>query len=159
MTDAVATARFVVNGEPTPQPRARRGEDGHWYTPKRKRGPSVKDYKLAIGWGFALACKSRPLAPVGTPVRMTLVLVHTPPKKSERFDMTPVHAAIAEGLLVPMVAQPDVDNVLKAAVDALKGLAWEDDDQLFDVHPIQFWGSEPSTTVELEVFPATVGLK
>jgi Holliday junction resolvase RusA-like endonuclease len=152
VADAIAAVRFVVPGEPVPQPRVRRGSYA-----EGKRGARAKDYKLTISWGYAVACRKRPLAPAGTPVRMVVVLIHTPPKTSKKFDLAPVHTAVEAGLLVPMVLTPDVDNVLKAIADALKGLAWEDDDQLYDVHPIQFWGSKPSTTVELEVFPATVG--
>lgn len=152
MRTEIESVRFVVPGPPIPQPRVRRGDYG-----RGKRGERVSSYREAIAMGFVQVCRTRPFAPREFPVKMGVRLIHRPPNKSKDLDLAPVHTAIGEGLLVPMILTPDVDNVTKAIADGLEGLAWIDDSQLFDVHPIQFWGAEPSTTIELERFPAVAG--
>ena len=53
----------------------------------------------------------------------------------------------------PDVQKPDADNDAKLVLDALNGLAWEDDQQVNDLHVIKSdrrRGTEPRTLVNIE---------
>lgn len=97
--------RFVVPGPPQPKERPRIGKGGRVYTPRR-----THDYEGAIQ-GYALA--SRPPA---------WALKHA------------AGYVVRLRVYFPDERRRDLDNVLKAALDALNGIAWNDDSQVRELH-------------------------
>jgi Holliday junction resolvase RusA-like endonuclease len=49
----------------------------------------------------------------------------------------------------PRLPRPDIDNLEKAVLDALKGVAWKDDTQVARVVKEKTWGTEGRTTVRV----------
>lgn len=45
--------------------------------------------------------------------------------------------------------KPDIDNILKIIFDALNGIAYKDDTQIFEVHAIKRYAEVPRVVVEL----------
>jgi len=49
--------------------------------------------------------------------------------------------------------KPDIDNVVKAIMDALNGIAWKDDAQVTSLQVVKRYSAAPSTTVTIEHYP------
>ena len=53
---------------------------------------------------------------------------------------------MAAGLEVP-AKKPDIDNLLKAVLDALNGKAYHDDNQIVEISAKKLYSNEPRTVV------------
>jgi len=47
----------------------------------------------------------------------------------------------ASDTAVPHTKKPDIDNLAKAVLDALNGVAWHDDSQIYQLHIIKYYGN------------------
>lgn len=118
--------RFTVPGDPVPKARARvvQGDDGRFrgVTPARTRA-----YEESVGWALREAYAGNPLS---GPLRVTVAVF-------ER-KRAPQHHG-------------DLDNYLKAVLDALNGIAWDDDRQIVRlVGEIERGARAPRVEVEIE---------
>ena len=121
--------RCTVGGAPVAKQRPRtvrigRGPRTRTYTPKK-----TLEYENRVAVAVQLSRRWRrtdgvPLLPSGTPVRVDIVAVFPRPKARHR-KADPV------GLL-PKASRPDLDNVVKAAIDGCDGAhhLWHDDGQV-----------------------------
>lgn len=108
---------FIVPGQPVGKGRprfARRGAFIKTYTPAKTK---AYEQRISVFW-------SGPKIPPGTPVRVEVVAIFKRPKRLFR-QRDPDE-------LVDCLAKPDGDNVLKACLDALNGVAYEDDNQVVE---------------------------
>lgn len=108
MTDC--TLSFTIPGEPVPKARARTVR-GHTYTPERTRG--------AEAW-------------VGVHARRAIVLdwekgVYTPYPNDEHYGLKVTAYCKSKRAI-----RSDGSNFLKLVEDALNGIVWADDWQVFD---------------------------
>lgn len=129
MSDAVNYKHFVmltVPGEPVALARARKGENGRWYTP----GKSA-DAEQQIGRAW-LAGHCRPFE-AGVPLKVELRFYFTRPKH-------PAHS---------YPARVDVDNLTKLILDSLtKACAWRDDSQVVQIDALKAYDTEgPGTDI------------
>jgi Holliday junction resolvase RusA-like endonuclease len=92
--------RFKVEGRPVGKERPRIGKNGHIYTPTK-----TKAYERTVGWRFLMAKGTTPWSLEGC-FFVSVVF--------RRGDNR----------------RADVDNVLKAILDGLKGVAYNDDAQV-----------------------------
>lgn len=46
--------------------------------------------------------------------------------------------------------RPDLDNMVKLLADALNGIIWADDSQIFNLHACKLYSANPR--IELEIF-------
>jgi len=119
---------YEVLGRPIAQPRikaARRGNLIKMYTPNDN---NVKEYKQAVREGFEnalgkIAVEKKVAFPHQGLVQVGAHFYFPRPvgMMQERLGMDPIHH----------LAKPDIDNVLKAMLDALTGIAWKDDRQVW----------------------------
>lgn len=58
-------------------------------------------------------------------------------------------AAMAEGLIRP-TKKPDLDNITKAVLDSLNGIAYHDDVQIVDATIQKWYSDQPRVEVEIE---------
>ena len=63
------------------------------------------------------------------------------------YVVRPESVSIAKRPL--MTVKPDVDKVLRATLDALTGIAYEDDAQVVDAHPVKRYGPRPETILQI----------
>lgn len=132
--------QFTVPGDPVPQGRPKfttRGKFPRAYDPPKSRA-----YKAKVA---AVAYKAMAGRMIMSPVCVT-VDIYRPIQKS---DSRKVHAAKASGEILPMV-KPDIDNVFKAVTDALKGIVWQDDNQMCKAIISKKYSDTPRVEVKIE---------
>lgn len=108
---------FEIPGRPVPKARPRVTKTGHAYTPK-----STQDYEKAVRLSWYKAA-GRYKYPQGTPLSVAIIAYFQIPKNTPK-------KRIAETLAQPYTSRPDLDNVAKAILDALNGVAYDDDAQI-----------------------------
>ena len=121
------------------RPRFARGDV---YTPR-----ATRDAERAIAGAYRLASvrdhERVAHAPKGTPVTVAIAC-----ERNVRSDLRK-----RQGDMQPDTDKPDVDNVAKLVMDALNGLAYEDDAQVDEIHVYKLdrvRGTSPTTTVAIE---------
>ena len=128
---------FSVPGEPVPQPRPRvstRGGFARAYVPAKH---PVHAYRAAI----ANAARAAGAGVHGEPVGVLIDLVWERPKSHLRKSGVKPDA--------PQYPRCDVDNAAKAVLDALNGVAWEDDSQVCSLTVAKHYGTEARTVVQI----------
>lgn len=138
--------QFTIPGDPFGKERPRAGHFGQVYTPK-----TTLDRQAAIG------DLARPLfpAPYGGPVRLSVVAIFRIPTSWPK-------AMREAALRAPYLAKPDWDNLEKIVGDALNGIAWTDDGQVWEAASRKRYGLNPETRVTVEFCdedPAQVALR
>jgi Holliday junction resolvase RusA-like endonuclease len=128
---------FDVAGDPVPQPRARistRGGFGRAYVPQKH---PVHAYRRAIAFEAMKAG--------ATPGRGRVSVV------IDAVFVRPAYHKTKSGLKVsaPDLPRQDVDNIAKAVLDALNGVAWVDDTQVSRLVVEKSYGTEGRTTVRI----------
>jgi len=136
-----ATLTFTVAGEPVPQPRPRvikRGKKAWAYTPDEH---PVNAYRKAIAIGASAFAAVAGGCLVDAPVSVTINL--TFPRPPSHLNKSGVKAT------APRLPKPDVDNVAKAVLDAINGVAWEDDSQVAELIVRKSYGTAGATEVTI----------
>ena len=131
MTDLVFTVPFVRGKGRVRFVR----QTGRTYTPD-KTAEAMEMIRMA----YVKASGGR-MAAKGVPVRVSITTVRAMPKsRPKRVDEE------------PDVYKPDCDNIAKLCLDALNGVAWEDDTQvtILEVQKLQrLRGSSDRTTIAI----------
>jgi Holliday junction resolvase RusA-like endonuclease len=128
---------FSVDGDPVPQPRPRvaaRGKFAHAYVPAKH---PVHAYRLAI----AAAARAAGAGTHGEPVAVDIDFVWGRPKSHLRKSGVRPDA--------PTLPRADIDNTAKAVLDALNGVAWEDDCQVKRLVVEKSYGTKGRTSVTI----------
>lgn len=126
---------FLIEGPPQPKLRHRRnGKTGHMYTPQKtiEAEQNVKAQYLEAGLPYFDKA----------PLHMRLIYYMPIPKslsKRKRLQM--------EG--TPHIIRPDTDNLTKLVKDALNGICYHDDSQVFDDHGTKYYSNNPRTEVTI----------
>ena len=132
--------QITVPGVPVPKARPRITRTGHAYTPKR-----TAEYEKRVALCVGREMRINGIQPFEKAIRLTVTAVFAVPKswtKSKR------EKALSGGL--KHTTRPDGDNVLKAVKDALNGVIFDDDAQVFDSRIIKTYGEEPRTEIIVE---------
>ncbi len=109
----------------------------------RKPHP-INAYKATVRHAAALEYSAEPLTgPLG--VRLTFVM----PRPQAMIWKTKLMPRM------PHVVKPDCDNLIKSTLDALQGLTWRDDTQIFTLQASKWIASgdeQPHVVVEIEEY-------
>lgn len=125
---------FVVYGKPQGKARPR-VVNGHAFTPKK-----TKEYETAIKLAFLKRHRGEPR--LQGAVCLKLFIGFQIPKAFSKEK----HEHALAGWIKPTV-KPDIDNIVKAYMDALNGLAWEDDKQVTALYCFKSYEREPRVKV------------
>lgn len=106
------TCLFNVYGEVVGSARPRVTRHGT-YIPKKTR-----EFRKRIQEAFAAQCGGR-FAPIEGPIHLEIIVHRALPKSRPKK----VHSE-------PDTFKPDADNIAKNVMDALNGIAWNDDSQI-----------------------------
>lgn len=132
---------FTVAGEPVAQGRPRfstRGSFVKAYDPAKS-----KDYKAYVKLVAAAAMNERSLKPLDGAIAVSIRAYVSVPK-SKKFRENAL-----KGLERP-TKKPDCDNIAKILLDAMTGIAYEDDKQIIRLVVEKFYDEVPR--VEVTVF-------
>lgn len=130
--------RFTVYGTPQGKGRprfARRGAYIHTYTPKE-----TADYEKQIADAF----KQTEQDMFCEPIRVFVKAFYKIPKSTSKVR----REMMLKGFIRPVV-KPDIDNVCKAVLDALNGVAYHDDNQVVIIYGKKLYGEEPRIEVTI----------
>jgi Holliday junction resolvase RusA-like endonuclease len=127
---------FIVPGEPTGKGRPRFMRSGHAYTPSKTAA-----YESLVRASYSLRCKGEPVEK-GVPLVATIECIFSIPKSASKKRKQ----AMLCGLELPCKV-PDTDNLAKAVLDALNGIAYHDDSQITTLHVIKRYGLDPCVKV------------
>ena len=143
LASGLASVEIVVSGDPVPQPRHRvtaRGNRPRTYLPASH---PVHDWKAAVRDAWSL--QARDARPV-TDVQATLAFRIQRPASHLKADGSVRDAAPK----IPGRRAGDVDNLAKAVLDALHGLAFEDDADITFLAVTKRWTTdEPGVAVAI----------
>ena len=132
MSDSV---EFFVPGPPVAKGRPRMTRAGHIYTPKKTHDAEAL-FRL-----YARTNLNRATGPLSMRVRFGMPIPKSYSKKKRQ--------AIQAGEF-HHDKKPDLDNLLKLVLDALNGVAYEDDKQVIDISACKFYAESVGTTVQLK---------
>ena len=126
-------------GKPKKKPQFNR-KTGAVYTPKDTLNFEgiVREY-----WYRKYGSIPKHIQPRKGPVRMTILFIYHRPKRLYRKKDP-------DGRL-PFDITPDFDNAGKAISDALNGVAYGDDKQIYDCHVIQMYGAKENDPPHIEI--------
>lgn len=150
MYSGVKTFTLCVPGHVVGQGRPRySGRTGRFHDPKQSVEAKHTVKTLAIERVKELDWK---IAQPDMPVTMRIVAYkEIPTSKPTWFK-----EAAKFGLVVPLT-KPDCDNVEKLVMDALNGIVYHDDKQVFDCHYTAFYSDEPRLEIEVKGLFVNVG--
>ena len=129
---------FKIEGQPQGKGRPRFTKTGHAFTPQ-----ATRDYESLIAEEYR-AAKGEMFDGY---VRVNIKAYYKIPKATTKEK----RGMIERGLLKPAV-KPDIDNVVKAILDGLNGIAYHDDNQVVYVDGEKFYADEPCVIVEVSPY-------
>ncbi len=115
---------FTVYGRPKGKGRPRFTRKGHAYTPK-----GTKTYETEIKQAFNNAGGE---SFGNVPVSIEVTALYPIPKSARKADKEQME----KGMMLPL-GKPDIDNVLKSVMDALNGMAFDNDAQVVFVKALK----------------------
>ena len=131
---------FKVNEEPVAKARPRFTRTGHTYTPKK-----TNDYEESIRFAFmSQTCERMPIYSKDVPLKVQALFAKSVPKSYTKKK----REACLNGDLLP-TGKADLDNYLKAVLDALNGLAFEDDSQIVMTTAEKIYAEVPYVAVQI----------
>lgn len=137
-----APITVVFDGAPQAKGRARFGR-GHVYTPQ-----ATIDFQNALGWRAKAGMRGR--KPISGPVKIAALFILPVPASWSKAR----RAAAIAGNIRP-TGKPDLDNYVKAALDAINGIVIADDAQGVEISAHKIYGPNPK--VVLTVAPLNGG--
>ncbi|MEL6280918.1 MAG: RusA family crossover junction endodeoxyribonuclease [Pseudomonadota bacterium] len=124
---------IFIPEDPTPKARARVGRRGAWTPRKTAEAERMVRHFAAV----AMAGREQLTGPLIVEIAYTLAM---PKSWSGR--------RLAEMNDTAHVQLPDVDNLLKLTLDALNGVVWADDRQIYSLSATKRWGRWGETVVK-----------
>lgn len=142
----IANIAFDVNTFPEPKLRprfARRGRKVITYTPKKTKAFEEDVRGAFAGMKDYVPCENEDVA-----VKIKLLFFMQVPKSMPKYK----RIQVTDGAYRPL-HKPDIDNLIKAVMDSLNGLAYHDDRQVASIIADKFYTTErPKITVILHYY-------
>lgn len=136
MIDQKKKVSFTINAEPYGKGRPRFRKDGHAYTPKK-----TKDYEHLVKTEYAIQTGNRQL-------KGSIRAYITAYFGLNKSDSKKTIVKKLYGDLKP-TKKPDCDNIAKTILDALNGIAYDDDSQVVELFIVKKYSENPRVEVTL----------
>lgn len=128
---------IIIETNPVSQLRPRISGN-RMYDPKK-----VRDYKKYIAWETKRQWKKEPLqGAVKIKIDIYRDIQKTESKKNKKLK--------DEGVIRPTV-KSDLDNYLKAVLDAMNKIAYVDDSQIVEINARKFYSYNPRVEIKLDI--------
>ena len=124
---------FIVEGNPIGKARPRMTKEGHVYTVDKTR---AYEQLIRIMYRRKYLREPKATGNVSIEIRITITVPKSATKKEREILLS----------ARPM-KKPDLDNVAKIVLDALNGVAYEDDKQVTSLTVYREWGESPQVEV------------
>jgi len=137
--------KFFVPGIPVQKGRPRffrMGKGVRAYTPEK-----TTNYQNLVKLSHQQAVGK--MEPWDGPVATTIRAVFPITKSKPKWFKDACEKAQAEGWGIPVTKTPDLDNLVKAVLDALDGIAYTNDRQVFSLKAAKVYGTTPGAQVIL----------
>lgn len=131
---------FTVYGEPQGKGRPKFTMTGHAYTPER-----TKSYEAEIVAAFRREFPDFVRWEKGVPLKVRIKAIYGVPVSDSKAK----RERKLTGAIRP-TKKPDADNIEKAILDAINGIAWKDDAQVVDLRTVKVYGAVPRVEVEID---------
>lgn len=142
---------FVVPGRPVPWARAADGaEAGKRHTPHRQR-----EFKKVVGTECRIAMLQSRSRIIARPAAVALgvrIYVDCPASWEKSRDPAKRHEWSLAQAKALCIDRPDLDNWIKLPMDAMNGLAYEDDDQVVAYPHSGKWYDPANPRLEVDVW-------
>lgn len=142
------TICFTVPGKPQGKARART-----FYNPKTKAMSSVTPEKTVLYENFISTCYLQAAGEErfsdAAYIRIRIQAFYEVTKSTSKVKRT----AMLNGELLP-TKKPDIDNIAKAVLDALNGVAYRDDTQVVKLYVRKQYSEKPRVEICLEELEA-----
>ena len=83
--------------------------------------------------------------PLTGPIRLRLCFMMPTTKGWPKYKIEWIN----NGLLIPHVKTPDLDNLIKWVKDCLNGWLWKDDSQVYQIEAYKIYSLEATTSIEI----------
>lgn len=134
--DCVKIARFEVPGAPQGKARPRVTKNGT-FTPKK-----TKDYEQLVKNCYL--SKNEYNGNFKDPIQVEIIAYFGVPKSTSKAN---VNKMLSHELLP--TKKPDTDNIAKAILDSLNGIAFHDDSQVFNLTVTKLYSTFPRVEVKI----------
>lgn len=135
---------FTIPGKPQGKARART-----FYNPKTKGMSSVTPEKTVLYENLVATCYMQQAGDESFAdddcLRVRIQAYFEPAKSISKVK----RKGMLEGVILPS-KKPDIDNIVKAVLDALNGVAYRDDTQVTELHVRKQYGEKPRVEVCIE---------
>ena len=116
--------KIIINEVPMSQSRPRFNS----YTKKAYEKADITNYKKRVGYAAKQVIK-KPIEK-GIALKIDVVFYMQTPKSVSNIKKNAVNL---RNEVIRVTKKPDIDNLLKAILDSLNGIAFDDDNQITDV--------------------------
>ena len=128
---------FFIPGVPVAKGRPRMTKTGHTYTPKK-----TEEYEELVKLSYATACGN---LITDKPVAVNILFRMPIPKSCSKKQVTEMEANLQKP-----AKRPDIDNLIKAVLDGLNGVAYFDDKQVVAISAAKVYGAVSGTKVSID---------
>ena len=109
---------------------------------------SVIKYRKAIRNMAIAQMRNQKAERIEGAVNMNIIYAFRRPKSLSKKERNEIDG----GKTVPKTTKPDIDNLVKAILDALNGIVWKDDAQVTQINIQKIWSAKDQ--IEIEIWEA-----
>ena len=106
---------------------------------------SVIKYRKAIRNMAIAQMRNQKAERIEGAVNMNIIYAFRRPKSLSKKERNEIDG----GKTVPKTTKPDIDNLTKAILDALNGIAWNDDAQVSEIKAKKIWSKQDQIEVKI----------
>lgn len=131
---------FTLHTRPTPKARPRFTKTGRTYTPK-----TTAEHERLVADTYRACAKIAGAEITDRPVLLSVDARYAIPRSARRKKLPDkLHSGD------PYTSRPDLDNIIKAILDGLNGVAYVDDAQVYAIYSKKTYAESSSVTVSVE---------
>ncbi len=137
---------FFVPGVPVPKGSAKAYVNKH--TGRAQVMQDNRDRQKP--WASAITLTAIELGAQVTTSPVGVYLVFFMPRLKSHFGTGKNSHAVKQNAPALHVSKPDLDKLVRCVLDALTGVAWIDDSQVFEIHATKIYRSSPGVNITVE---------
>ena len=134
---------MTIDIKPLPQPRPRFARRGNFVTTYDT--PKIKTYKKHIEIAVKNEMVSKNISMTERPLIINLTFTFAPPKSYPKYKVKEIM-----GGKVQFTKNVDVDNLAKAVMDAINGVAYKDDRQVVELNVKKRYGEKDAVHIKIK---------